>query len=112
MEWLFQSLMFFKRRRFRKEFAEKMPILEGIISTLRNKCEETENNGMSSYYGLYNVSLFTALLQRDIETYSEAIFMARSEWHRKFHSRNLAVLLYEAAVDLRNCWASVSFPIR
>ena len=55
---------------------------------------------MSSYYGLYNVSLFTALLQRDIETYSEAIFMARSEWHRKFHSRNLAVLLYEAAEDL------------
>jgi hypothetical protein len=75
-------------------------VTESLKQTLRTRCEEASRANSTSYRGLYNVGLFVALLDQDISAFSECIYFARSEWHRQFHARNLAVLLFEGAEDL------------
>lgn len=89
-----------KRWKFRRNLRKSHPASENLIATLRARCEEAKRADSKTYLGLYNTGLFIALLNRDIVTYNESIFFARSEWHRQFHARNLAVLLYETAEDL------------
>ena len=89
-----------KRWKFRRNLKKSHPASENLIATLRARCEEAKRADSKTYLGLYNTGLFIALLNRDMVTYDESIFFARSEWHRQFHARNLAVLLYETAEDL------------
>lgn len=100
METLLQLLMIPKRWKFRRNLKKSQPASEHLIATLRTRCEESQRADLYTYLGLYNTGLFVALLNRDMATYSESIFFARSAWHRQFHARNLAVLLYETAEDL------------
>jgi hypothetical protein len=100
MEALVQLLLIPKRWRFRRNLAKSNPASEELITQLRARCGEASRAGSETYLGIYNAGLFIALLNRDIATYNESIFFARSAWHRQFHARNLAVLLYEATEDL------------
>jgi len=100
MELLFQLVMLPKRLAFRWKNRARLEQSDQLTNTLRSRCEEATRANSPAYRGLYNVGLFVVLLERDISAYSESIFFARSEWHRQFHARGLAVLLYEAAEDL------------
>jgi hypothetical protein len=100
MELLFQLIMLPKRVAFRWKNRTRLRQSEALTKTLRSRCEEACRANSDAYRGLYNVGLFVVLLERDISAYSESIFFARSEWHRQFHARGLAVLLHEAAEDL------------
>jgi len=100
MEYLLQLLLIPKRWKFLRNLKKKHPVSEGLIASLRARCEEAKRANSQAYLGIYNAGLFVALLNRDMTTYNESIFLARSKWHRQFHARNLAVLLYETAEDL------------
>jgi hypothetical protein len=100
MEALLQLFLIPKRWKFRRDLKKSQPVSEELIRLMRSRCEEAQQANWNSYFGLYNVGLFVALLNKDITTYNESIFFARSAWHRQFHARNLAVLLYETTEDL------------
>ncbi|MRR52127.1 MAG: hypothetical protein EG825_14665 [Rhodocyclaceae bacterium] len=100
MEPLLQLFLFPKRLRFRWRNRKRLTVTESLKATLKARCEEAIRADIPTYQGIYNVGLFVVLVEQDISAYSEAIFFARSEWHRQFYARGLAVLLYEAAEDL------------
>jgi hypothetical protein len=100
MEPLLQLLLIPGRFRYRWRNRKRLRVTEGLKKTLEARCEEATRAGSSSYKGLYNVGLFVALLEQDVSAFSESIYFARSNWHRQFHSRALAVLLHEGAEDL------------
>lgn len=99
MEHLLQLLLFPKRIRFRWRNRKRLTVTESLKATLKARCEEAARAEVPAYQGVYNVGLFAVLVEQDISAYSEAIFFARSEWHRQFYARGLAVLLYEANED-------------
>jgi hypothetical protein len=100
MELFLQFLLFPKRLQFKWRNRNRFKVTESLKATLKSRCEEATRSNLSTYYEIYNVGLFVALLEQDISAYSEAIFFARSEWHRQFFARSLALLLYEATQDL------------
>lgn len=100
MEALLQLLLIPKRWKFRRKRKGARRASDSLITSLRSRCEEAKRAGSEAYFGIYNAGLFVVLLDRDIGTYNESILFSRSKWHRQFHARNLAVLLYEAADDL------------
>lgn len=100
MEALLQILLIPKRWKFRRKRKGTRRASYSLIASLRARCEEVKRAESETYFGIYNAGLFVVLLDRDISTYNESILFARSQWHRQFHARNLAVLLYEAAEDL------------
>jgi hypothetical protein len=100
MELLFQIFMFPRRIAFRWKNRTRLQQSDALTKILRSRCDDARRADSEAYRGLYNVGLFVVLLERDISAYSESIFFARSEWHRQFHARGLALLLHEAAEDL------------
>jgi hypothetical protein len=88
-----------KRARFRWRNRKRREITEFLINTLQKRCDEARRAGVQSYLTIYNVGLFIALFEQDLSAYSEGIFFARSEWHRQFFARGMAVLLHEGATD-------------
>jgi len=100
MEWLIQILLLPKRLRFRWQNRNRRKVTESLIKTLKARCDEASRANVPAYIGVYNAGLFVVLLEQDVSAYSEAIFFARSEWHRQFFARGLAVLLHEGATDL------------
>lgn len=68
--------------------------------TLKSNGEKALAIGLPSYAGVYNVALYVAIAEHDLCTYAEELVFARSEWHRKFHARGLAVVMFEVAEDL------------
>ncbi len=100
MEPLLQLFLIPGRLRFRWRNRKRQRVTENLKQTLRARCEEATRASSKTYRGLYNVGLFVALLEQDISAFSECIYFARSDWHRQFHARNLAVLLFEGAEDL------------
>ncbi|QKO20654.1 hypothetical protein [Rhodoferax sp. BAB1] len=100
MEALTQLLLIPGRLRFRWKNRRRLKVTEGLKVTLKQRCEEAARVGSEPYRGLYNVGLFLALLEQDISAFNESIYFARSDWHRQFHARSLAVLLHEGAEDL------------
>jgi hypothetical protein len=100
MEPLLQILLIPGKIRYRWRNRKRLRVTEGLKGTLQARCEEAGRVGSASYGGLYNVGLFVALLEQELSAFSEAIYFARSNWHRQFHARALAVLLYEGAEDL------------
>ncbi len=73
---------------------------ERLKAVLRLRLEEFTRAKLPEHVGIFNVGLFIVLAEQDISAFSEAIVNARSEWHRQFNARNLAVLLYELIKDL------------
>jgi len=99
-ELLFQFFMFPRRIRFRWRNRGRLKVLDSLAKTLRTRCDESARSNWVHYRQLYNVGLFVVLADRDIFGFNESMFFARSEWHRQFHARGLAVLLYELSEDL------------
>lgn len=100
MELLLRILMIPGRLRFRWRNRRRLSESKALQDTLKQRCDEASRANVQTYLGVYNVGLFVALLEQDISAYSEAIYFGRSEWHRQFFARGLAVLLHEAAEDL------------
>jgi hypothetical protein len=100
LELFLQAQLFPKRIRFRRQNRNRRKVTESLLLVLKERYDEATRANVPTYIGVYNVGLFVVLLEQDISAYSESIFFARSEWHRQFYARGLAVLLYEGAEDL------------
>lgn len=99
-EALLQLYLIPARLRYRWKNRNRLLASESLKGTLRSCYESATRAKLASHQGIYNVGLFIALLEQDISAFSESILFARTAWHRQFHGRNLAVLLYEASEDL------------
>jgi hypothetical protein len=99
-ELVLQILLFRGRLRFRWRNRKRLAVTESLKTILRTRCEEAIRAESLAYRGLYNVGLFIALVEQDISAHSESIYFARSEWHRQFHARGLAILLHELNEDM------------
>jgi hypothetical protein len=99
-EALLQLYLLPGRLRFRWKNRKRLSASESLKAALKSCYEKATQAKLPSYQGIYNVGLFLALLEQDISAFSESILFARTAWHRRFHARNLAVLLYEASEDL------------
>lgn len=99
-ETILQVFLTRARLRHRWENRRKHAVTEDLKKTLRHRCEEAAAHNLLAHKGVYNVGLFIAVVDQDMSTYNECLLFARSEWHRNFHARGLALLLFEAADDL------------
>ena len=97
MEWFLQLLLIPNRIRFRWKNRKRRKITDDLIATLKKRYDEATRANVPAYMGIYNAGLFVVLLEQDISAYSDSIFFAKSEWHRQFFARGLAVLLHEGA---------------
>lgn len=79
---------------------KRVAVSTGLQKTLKINGEKARAAGLHTFTGIYNAALYVAIAEHDMSTYSEAILLAPSEWHRKFYARGLAVLLFEVAEDL------------
>ncbi|MFN4351542.1 MAG: hypothetical protein ACK4F6_12120 [Hylemonella sp.] len=100
MELLRNVIAFPSRVRHRWQNRRRLAVSANLQRTLKSNGEKARDAGLSSYSGIYNVALYVAIAEHDLSTYSEELVFSRSEWHRKFHARGLAVLLFEVAEDL------------
>lgn len=100
VELLRNVIAFPSRVRHRWKNRKRVAASTSLLQTLKSNGDKARAAGLPSYVGVYNVALYIAIAEHDLSTYSEAIVLARSEWHRKFHARGLAVLLFEVAEDL------------
>jgi hypothetical protein len=100
VELLRDLLAFPGRTKFRWKNRRRARISDQLQRSLKDGYDKAKAHGLEAYADVYNVALFIALAERDTSAYSEAIFVARSEWHRQFHARGLAVLLFELSEDL------------
>jgi len=100
VELLRNVLAFPSRIRHRWKHRNRLAASAGLQRTLKVHGEQAKTKGLESYSGIYNVALYIAIAEHDLTTYGEALLFARSDWHRKFHARGLAVLLFEVAEDL------------
>lgn len=100
LETLRNILALPSRIRHRWKNRRRLVVSASLQRTLKANCDKAKAHNLPTYVGIYNVGLFIAVAEQDVSTYSEAIVFARSEWHRKFHARGLAVLLLELSEDL------------
>lgn len=100
LELLRNAIAFPSRIRHRWKNRRRLAASASLQQTLKINGDKAHAAGIASYRGIYNVALYVAIAEQDLATYSEALVFARSEWHRKFHARGLAVLLFEVAEDL------------
>lgn len=100
MESILQLMMFPARVRFQWKNRNRRRVTLSVIASIRENHDTAKQRGIEDYCVIFNAGLFVVLAEQDISTYSECIFMARSEWHRQFHARNLATLLYELDKNL------------
>ena len=100
MELLRNALAFPGRLRHRWKHRKRLAASASLQKTLKVCGEKAKATGLPSYAGIYNVALYIAIAEHDLTTYGEALLFARSDWHRRFHARGLAVLLFEVAEDL------------
>ncbi|MGR4869435.1 hypothetical protein ACIPRI_11275 [Variovorax sp. LARHSF232] len=88
------------RLRHRWKNRKRLSTSRKLQKTFKNNIEKARTYRLPTYEGVFNVGLFIAIAEQDLSTYAESILHGRSQWHRKFHARGLAVLLYELAEDL------------
>lgn len=100
MEWFLQVFLIPGRIKYRWKNRNRRKVTTALIMTIKARYDEATRGKVPSYIGIYNVGLFIVLLEQDISAYSEAMFFARSEWHRHFFARGLAVLLFEGSKDV------------
>lgn len=100
MEPLLRLILIPGRIRFLWRNRNRRKVTAGLIQTLKQRCDEATRAGVPAYFDVYNAGLFVALLEQDISAFNESIYLAPSEWHRQFHARGLAVLLYEGSEDV------------
>lgn len=100
METLRNILATPSRLRYRWKNRRRVAASASLQQSLKSNCDKAKAANIPTFAGIYNVGLFVAIAEQDISTYAEAIVFARSEWHRKFHARGLAVLLTELSEDL------------
>jgi hypothetical protein len=70
-----------------------------LIGTLEERYSQAQKFGSDAHAIFFNTALFNALAEQDISGYNRALYLAGTESERHFHSRHLAVLLYEIAED-------------
>lgn len=100
MELIRNTLALPMRLRLRWRNRRRHAASASLQQTLKDNHDKAVAANVKAFAGIYNVGLFTAIAEQDISTYSEELVHARSEWHRKFHARGLAVLLAELMEDL------------
>lgn len=100
MELLRNFIALPSRLRHRWKNRKRVAVSTDLQRTLKINGEKAREAGLHSFSGIYNVALYIAIAEHDMSTHGEAILHAPSEWHRKFHARGLAVLLFEVAEDL------------
>ena len=100
MEWFLKIWMFPARVRYRWRNRRRRHVSDDLARSIVAHYDDAERVGVKPYLAIYNATLFVVLLEQDLSGYAECVMFARNEWLRKFHSRNLAVLLFEASNDL------------
>ena len=78
----------------------RLAVTAGLITTLKNQCEDAHKHGFKNHAIAYNAALFMALVEQDLSAYSSALYFANTKWHQQFAARGMAVLLYETAKDI------------
>lgn len=94
-ELLLQIAMTPMRVRYRWTNRNRLVTSEKLKTVLQSRIEQFARAELPAHEEIFNVGLFIVLAEEDISAFSEAINFARSEWHRQFHARYLAVLLFE-----------------
>lgn len=100
LELLRNALALPGRLRHRWKNRRRLSASASLQRTLKINGDKAAVAGLASYRGIYNVALYVSIAEQDLSTYAESLVFARSEWHRKFYARGLAVLLFEVAEDL------------
>jgi len=99
-EFLLQIYIFPKRLIYRWRNRNRQKISEDAIAAVRALLEEAHNCGSDNYVAVHNVGLYILLLERDLSAYSALLFYSKTNWHRQFAARGMAVLLFEVGEDI------------
>lgn len=99
-EYISQLLLLPSRIRFSWRNRKRLATSAALIEVLMKRHTEVERTEWPAFRMVYNIGLFTALADEDLWACSEAVGFARTAWHRRFHAKHLAVMMYETPHDL------------
>ena len=85
--------------RIRRKEISRLKALEDALKTINEEYEKASNNDENDKMKIFNVSLFMLTVEYDMSSLKFMILFQMDNWNKKYLSRQLAVLMYEATDD-------------
>ncbi len=85
--------------RIRRKEISRLKSLQDALNTINEEYEKALNNKENDKMKIFNVSLFMLTVEYDVSSLKFMILFQMDNWNKKYLSRQLAVLMYEATDD-------------
>lgn len=92
---------FRNRRRARAGAREKTKVRTAALAAVRKTLQQASDANAKNIKTVFNVSLYVLLLDQDLAYFTNDLVQATGDRRRAFIAKQEAVLLYEAAEDVR-----------
>lgn len=86
--------------RIRKKEIDRIKSIEEAIATVTEEYERASSNGETDKMKIFNVALFTLVIEYDISALKFMISFQMDQWHKQLLCRQLSVIIYESTEDL------------
>ncbi len=96
----FLKLFFYLRTiKIRKKEIARLKAIEQVLNIIKQEYWNASIKGEKHKMKIFNISLFTMIVERDISALKFMILFQMDKWEKQFLGRQLSVLLYESTDD-------------
>ncbi len=88
------------RSELRQGWKEKQSTLEKLLVVMKNGLDEAKHQKLPQIEVIWNAAAYITLISSDLAVLGELQMFEESEWKRRYHARNAALLIFEALSDL------------